>query len=430
MQRPPSSSQPAAAGGNQPSAPAPACTAPPAKRVLFVDEDTTTVATLRQAFAPDRSAWDTVFVQSCEEALAQLEASRFDAIVSDLALARMDGSQLLAQVRERHPDVVRLCLSERVDDEAFLRAVPVTHQFLRKPCHPDTVREIIERACSLGELLQNRAVRQLISRLDGLPATPQTYQQLSAAMASPTAHTADISEIVSNDHALSLKTLQIVNSALFRRTGAITSISAAINFVGLEMLRSLALSACVFSAVEASPATAALLADLQARSVRKARCARALLADGHGADEAFTAALLVDVGQAVLALADPGRFATMVQLARRREQPWHLVEAECLGATHPQVGACLLGLWGLPLELVEAVANHHVPSAVEHANTRVLAAVHVADALVDAASGAPQPLSAHVDAQFIARPEVRRCLREWHVDVDADTRSLQRTHAL
>ncbi len=398
------------------------------KRVLFVDENTATVAVLRSAFHQPSAPWDAVFVTSGEEALAQLDREHFDAIVSDMQMPDTDGPQLLARVRERHPEVMRLCLSGTTDDEVFLRAVPVTHQFLGKPCSPDTVREVVERACALGAILRNDAVLQRIRRLDSLPTTPRTFQELSAAIARPTAHTADISEIVSNDRALCVKTLQIVNSALFRRAAAITSIPAAVAYVGLEMLKSLALSACVFSALDAAPATSRLLADLQSRSLRKAHFARALLEGQHGADEAFTAALLLDVGEAVLALGAPEQFAHMVALARERGAPWHAVEPECFGVAHPQVGACLLGLWGLPLELIEAVAHHHQPSSVEHAQTRVLTAVHVADAIVDATADRPVRLLDHLDAPFVARSEVARCLKSWNIDVSADARALQRLH--
>jgi HD-like signal output (HDOD) protein len=398
------------------------------KRVLFVDEDTATVATLRSAFHQPNSPWDAVFVHSGEEALEQLAAEHFDAIISEMRMPRMDGPQLLAKVRERHPDVVRLCLSGTTDDEGFLRAVPVTHQFLSKPCNPDAVREVVERACSLGSILGNPAIRQLISHLDALPSTPQTFQQLSEAIARPTAHTADISEIVSHDRALCVKTLQIVNSALYRRNAPITAISAAINYVGLEMLKSLALSACMFTALDAAPATGKLLADLQSRSLRKARFAHALLDGQHGADEAFTAALLLDVGEAVLAFGDPEKFARMIALARERGAPRHAVEPECFGVAHPQVGACLLGLWGLPLELIEAVAHHHHPSTVAHAQTRVLTAVHVADAVVDATADRPVRLLEHLDGAFVARSEVAHCLKSWNIDLAADMRALQRLH--
>lgn len=395
------------------------------KRVLFVDEDTATVAGLRSALRQS-APWDAVFVSSGKEALAQLDGAHFDAIVSDMRMPDTDGPRLLAQVRERHPEVMRLCLSGSTDDDVFLRAVPVTHQFLGKPCNPETVLEVVERACALGAILQNDAIRQLIRRLDSLPATPRTFQQLSAAIERPTAHTADISEIVSNDRALCVKTLQIVNSALFRRTGPITSIPAAVAYVGLEMLKSLALSACVFSALDAAPVTGKLLADLQSRSLRKAHLARSFLENDRGADEAFTAALLLDVGEAVLALGAPDQFARMITLARERGAPWHAVEPECFGVAHPEVGACLLGLWGLPLELIEVVAHHHRPSKVEHGHIRVLTAVHVADAVIDANADRRVPLLDHLDGAFVARSEVARCLRSWSIDVADDSRTVQR----
>jgi len=109
-----------------------------------------------------------------------------------------------------------------------------------------------------------------------------------------------------------------------------------------------------------------------------------LLRESRHADEAFTAALLLDIGQAVLALSAPQKFEQMIELARTSGRAWHEVEPEVFGAAHPEVGAYLLGLWGLPLDLIEAVAYHHAPSRVQHAHTSVLAAVHVADAVVDA----------------------------------------------
>lgn len=401
------------------------------RRVLFVEEDGGAVASLRRAFAGQRDPLQTEFVGSGEQALARLAHEHFDAIVTNLSMPHTDGAQLLATVRESHPDVIRLCLGDADDDEALLRAIPVTHQFLRRPCNPDTVREVIDRACSLAAILHNPSIRQLIGRLDTLPATPQTFQQLSAAIASPTSHTHDISQIVSNDRALCVKTLQLVNSALFRRSAAITSISAAITYVGLEMLKSLALSACVFRAVEASPRINRLLSDLQDRSMRKARFAHSLLDGEHGADEAFTAALLLDVGQAVLALGSPESFEAMMNEARERCLPWHEVEARYFGATHPEVGACLLGLWGLPLELIEAVAHHHQPSAIAHPQSRMLAAIHVADAAVDAtAAGSALRLDQRLDSDFVARPEIARQLGEWHIDVGADTRLVHRLQTL
>jgi HD-like signal output (HDOD) protein len=49
--------------------------------------------------------------------------------------------------------------------------------------------------------------------------------------------------------------------------------------------------------------------------------------------------------------------------------------------THAGVGAYLLGLWGFPLPIVEAVAFHHDPERVSSTGRDVLSAVYIANEL-------------------------------------------------
>jgi HD-like signal output (HDOD) protein len=394
-------------------------------RLLFADDDPAALEQIRREISHARLPYDVVFVTAGSSALAALEGGEFDAIVSDLRMPGMDGAALLAQVRDQYPSVVRICMSGAVDDVDFMRVMPVTHQFLSKPIVGEALKEVIDRACSLNSILHHQGIRALVGRLNALPATAQTFQDLSEAMTKPNTHTADISRIVSRDQALCVKTLQVVNSSFFRRRAPITSIQAAVTFVGMEMIKSLALSACVFNALDASPAASKLLKDLQARSMRKAHFARALLKESRHADEAFTAALLLDVGQAVLALCSPQMFSEVIQIARESNRPWHEVEKEAFGVAHPEVGAYLLGLWGLPLDLIEAVAYHHNPSHVKHSQTSVLAAVHIADAVIDATADQPEKLLNRLDAAFVARTGVHRCLTEWDIDPDEDVHTAQ-----
>lgn len=394
-------------------------------RLLFVDDDPLALEQIRREINHARLHYDVVFVDSGKGAQAALEGGEFDAIICDLRMPGMDGPELLATVRNQYPQVVRVCMSGAVDDADLMRAMPVTHQFLSKPVVGESLREVVDRACSLNSILHHQGIRTLVGRLNTLPATAQTFQDLSDAMTQPNTHTADISRIVSKDTALCVKTLQIVNSSFFRRRQPITSIQAAVTFVGMEMIKSLALSACVFNALDASPAAFTLLRGLQARSIRKAHFARSLLKDSRHADEAFTAALLLDVGQAVLALCAPEMFAEVIRIARESHRPWHEVEKEAFGVAHPEVGAYLLGLWGLPLDLIEVVAYHHTPSHVKHAQTAMLAAVHVADAVIDATADQPEKLLNKLDAAFVARTAVNRCLTEWDIDPDEDVRTAQ-----
>ena len=56
-------------------------------------------------------------------------------------------------------------------------------------------------------------------------------------------------------------------------------------------------------------------------------------------------------------------------------------EQSVIGATHAEIGAYLLGLWGLPDNIVEAVAFHHIPVECMDKSFSPLTAVHVANAL-------------------------------------------------
>jgi HD-like signal output (HDOD) protein len=66
---------------------------------------------------------------------------------------------------------------------------------------------------------------------------------------------------------------------------------------------------------------------------------------------------------------------------QNKQGPLWQAEKEVLGATHAEVGACLLGLWGLPHAIVEATAWHHTPAEVHTETFTLLAAVHGASAL-------------------------------------------------
>ena len=63
-------------------------------------------------------------------------------------------------------------------------------------------------------------------------------------------------------------------------------------------------------------------------------------------------------------------------------------ELTVLGATHAELGGCLLATWGLPLPILEAIAWHHEPERSAGKGFSLLAAVHVANVFAQEASPA------------------------------------------
>jgi HD-like signal output (HDOD) protein len=118
---------------------------------------------------------------------------------------------------------------------------------------------------------------------------------------------------------------------------------------------------------------------LHARTV--AAAGHALTAKTPISDDVVLAGLLHDIGYWILAQECPNELAECVDVAASRGISLVDAEIEIIGASHAAIGAYLLGIWGLPYAVVEAVAHHHAPKAVKQTEFDVLAATALAHAL-------------------------------------------------
>lgn len=328
-------------------------------RVLFVDDEQRVLDGLRRMLRPRHREWSMSFAGGGAEALERLEAEPAEIIVSDMRMPGMDGAQLLAEVRNRHPEIVRMILSGQADEDAALRAIPVAHQFLTKPCDAATLLSALERAAALHRLLGQPDLREVVGGVDTLPSPPVIWLALTEELRNPDASPADVGHIAARDPAISAKLLQLVNSSFVGLARHVSSVEEAVTYLGIPTVRSLSLSVGAFRALGADEFLGEGYADaLSAHALRCAEAARSLVSDQADADNAFTAALLQDIGQLVLAVHRPEAFRAMLRAAQDGGVPLHEIE-QAQGWTHAHVGAYLLGLWGLPTAVVDAVAHHH-----------------------------------------------------------------------
>jgi HD-like signal output (HDOD) protein len=379
-------------------------------RIIFVDDDPNVLAGLRDRLRRDRQRWDMAFVTSGDSALIEFAAGAFDIIVSDMRMPGMDGAALLERIKNEYPETTRIVLSGQAEREAIIRALPFTHQFLSKPCDGDVVRAVLERICGLRALLLNETVKKIVGRVDRLPSIPAIFWELMEMVSRSDVGTAQIAAIVERDPAMTAKILQLVNSAYFGLAQHITSIQQALVYLGVDLVKGLTLTARVFESVNGAPARGAPLASLQKHSLLTAQLAQRFASGARLRDEAYTAAMVHDIGEVVLAVGYPDR----MREARRPENPQtpqHVAEREVFGATHADVGAYLLGIWGLPLTIVEAVAFHHEPGQAVASDAELLAIVHVADALVHRELG--DPAAAPLDMRFIEAAGLAQRLVQW-----------------
>lgn len=385
------------------------------KRILFVDDEQHVLDGLKNILRRERKRWDMVFALGGKAALSELERGPFDVVVSDMRMPGMDGAALLGQVRDAFPSTARIVLSGYAEQSAMLRALPVAQQFLSKPCEPEQLRTVIDRTCELNRYLHAESVRGVIGAIERLPSAPAVYWELTRLVGSNDTDAADVATVVETDPAMCAQLLKLVNSGYFGLPVATSSVRDAVAYLGFETLRTLVLSAHVFSTVDGDQVAACSLSQLQRHSMLTARLARAF-APGPDQATAFTAAVVHDIGELILALALP---AVSHEVARRHaveSRPTHELELELAGASHAEVGAYLLGAWGLPFPVLEAAAYHHAPRRAEHPSS-LLAVVHAAAVFARAIEDAPSLddalAIASPDAELLERTGLAPRLSHW-----------------
>ncbi len=362
-------------------------------RILLVGDQASLSAELMDFIADLGEEWQPLTASDGQAAMNIVAAGPIDAVIACPTLPDLNATTLLGQIRTLRPETIRIALvdADQGNRPPPARLIGVAHRFLPMPLAPEVLLEALTSLEELRELLDSARLRSAIGRIEKLPSPPHLYLSLTQALEhDDDTNTADVSKLVAADPAIAAKVLQLSNSAFFNSGRTISDLRTAVTRLGLSTLRDLVLASEVFSA---PPLSGAERNSLQQRALLASRLAAKLLPDSS-AELGATAALLADIG-----LLLPG-------VRNERGEP---VEADDRPG-HAEAGAYLLGLWGLPMPIIEAVAFHLEP---QKSNTRsfwVTGAVHVALALIN---GDP------VDEEYLQRAGVLQKLPQWRDHANA-----------
>ena len=389
------------------------------RTILFVDDEPNVLEALERMLYPLKKEWEISFAPNADRALELMSKRPFDVIVTDMRMPGMDGAELLMEVMRRYPDTIRFVLSGQSDKETIFRTVGAAHQFLAKPCNASILKSTVDRAFALRDLLNNQAVKEAVSQVGTLPALPETYTRLMDELRSPDTSIGAVGKIIESDLGMTAKILQLVNSAFFGVRRQVNTASQAVSLLGLDTIKALVLMNGVFQTKEDcrlpehfsldhlwrhSMTTGAF-----AQSISKSESA------GEGTkNECLTAGLLHDSGMLLLAVGCPEQYETAITVSAEKALPHVEVERMVFGCSHAEVGAYLLGIWGLPDTIVEAVAFHHYPSRCPAAGFGALAAVHAADVFAFELDGEDTtvPLPS-LDTSFIQSLDLSERIAPW-----------------
>jgi HD-like signal output (HDOD) protein len=387
---------------------------------MFVDDETRILEGLRRSMHAMRSEWSMRFCSSGEDALQQLALEPADVVVSDMRMPGIDGSQFLAEVMRLYPEAIRFILSGQSEAESVIRSTRSAHRYLSKPCDATTLKAAIERSTRLKSSLRSDQVAAMVGSVGALPTPPSTYLRLRECLGDPESGVNDVVRILRMDVALTAQIVNLANSGFFGCREPVQTVERAVSFVGTEAISALVLGQELFSAKSVVALPGFSLERLGQHSFQTAAWARTVaLFEGlpaSFAERAFLAGVLHDIGRLVIATRQP---------PVTEREVWLSKTAERMGAQHEAVGAYLLGLWGFPEGIVEAVLWHHRPIECGEAALGLCGLIHIGDQLAHGRDS-QQPTSHALEPEYLESLGLTQRWPVWQgLRADRDTTSVR-----
>ena len=383
--------------------------------LLFADPDKHVHSGHRRMIKALKPDWTMFFADTAREAMNIIALYRPDVIVSELDMTLEDGSDLLKAVQMAYPEIIRIVLSGEPDGESevVLRATQSAHRFLAKPCQGEVLIGHIEKAGRLRKLLHSKDLLEIIGGIPYLPSLPNLYHELVRAIESPAVSLAEIGDIIAKDVSMTGRILHLVNSAFFGLPRKVSSPQTAVVMLGLNVIKSLVCYVKLFFAAPDIITPGLSLDRLWVHSSLTARLSKEI-ATSLGAppniqEDAFLAGMLHDVGKLLL-LDHPRYYKKLLQtISDESEQTFTAAEYKLFNTSHAEIGAYLLGLWGLPDPVVEAVACHHRPSLLQFECSPVLMGTCIANALLTSIVEEKN----HIDPDILKNEAIGKLLPQW-----------------
>ncbi len=132
-------------------------------RILIVDDEEIVIRSCLRILSGNRYVVDCV--QDGLDALRKIDETPYDVVVLDIMMPRVDGLEVLQQVKERHPDIDVIMMTGLSQVQTAVKAMKLgAFDYLSKPFDPDEFQLVVDRALERRRLLQeNRELRTEVS---------------------------------------------------------------------------------------------------------------------------------------------------------------------------------------------------------------------------------------------------------------------------
>jgi diguanylate cyclase (GGDEF)-like protein len=235
----------------------------------------------------------------------------------------------------------------------------------------------------------NEQLLQRIKSCPNLPSLPAIAMQVLELAQKQDVNITEVARVISKDPAMSGKILKTVNSSFYGRGQHVSTISHALVILGLQSVKTLVLGFSLVSNLTPSKSRGFKHVVYWKRSIFAATAARTLAARANlvQQEEAFLAALLMDIGMLVLDLVLGDSYGEVHSRIISHEE-LASTEGAMIHGTHAEVGGIIAEIWKLPPLLAIPIMHHHDSQSLCDPTLKKLARIvglggRIADVFVD-----------------------------------------------
>lgn len=353
------------------------------KRVLFVEPNDMQRKVYTAVLKPADNEWELTFSSSAADALKKCSYTPFDIVVTLNRLPDQSGIELLEQLRETYPEMIRFLLIEEAEKNSMRSLVSSAQQVLVKPIKLQAFTTQINRALTLRNLVRDPAILKVLGSTDTLPPLPRIFQELSRMLSDANTSLQEAGELISQDIVLSSKILKMANSALFSLRSPAQSVKQAVPLLGSSAVSSLVFSQSMANTFKGAAGGEEFFEELNQHSIAVATATTRILANWKAGRELIEKSIFCgmahDLGKLVLARYAPEKWTQIQTELQTGEKTDIELEREMIGLTHADLTAYLLAIWGFPNDQIIAIGFHHEPSRFSESEFGLMGALHIAE---------------------------------------------------
>ncbi|MGF1485061.1 MAG: HDOD domain-containing protein [Opitutales bacterium] len=261
------------------------------------------------------------------------------------------------------PRSIRIAFSNAFGVSRLRDLCGPANQFCFKPLDADAVKNRVQDAVEMIPLLTDSHIVSVVSGLQTLPTFSESYSLLLQELESADPDIDKIGSAIEQDVGLFATILSLANSSFFGRSTQVTLPLEAVSTLGFGAIQSVVLAAPALSLLDGNQVKGISREKFWAHSQKCAEIARRIAKEeglkAKAINDCYSAALLHDVGQLVLASNYGERYEAYIARSKETGEKLHELEYSQMQTDHASIGACMLAMWGVKPEIVSAIWKHH-----------------------------------------------------------------------